>query len=138
MPESWSLEEAASVPVVYCTAYYSLVSRGRLRPGESVLIHSGSGGVGQAAISISLSLGCEVFTTVGSQQKVDFLMSKFPELSRDHILYSRSAKFEEDILNMTKSKGVNVVLNSLSGDKLQVRRIYSILVVSLRIGLFLS
>ena len=138
MPESWSLEEAASVPVVYCTAYYSLVSRGRLRRGESVLIHSGSGGVGQAAISISLSLGCEVFTTVGSQQKVDFLMSKFPELSRDHILYSRSAKFEEDILNMTKSKGVNVVLNSLSGDKLQVRRIYSILVVSLRIGLFLS
>ena len=138
MPESWSLEEAASVPVVYCTAYYSLVSRGRLRRGESVLIHSGSGGVGQAAISISLSLGCEVFTTVGSQQKVDFLMSKFPELSRDHILYSRSAKFEEDILNMTKSKGVNVVLNSLSGDKLQVRRIYSILVVSSRIGLFLS
>ena len=138
MPESWSLEEAASVPVVYCTAYYSLVSRGRLRRGESVLIHSGSGGVGQAAISISLSLGCEVFTTVGSQLKVDFLMSKFPELSRDHILYSRSVKFEEDILNMTKSKGVNVVLNSLSGDKLQVRRIYSILVVSSRIGLFLS
>ena len=138
MPESWSLEEAASVPVVYCTAYYSLVSRGRLRRGDSVLIHSGSGGVGQAAISISLSLGCEVFTTVGSQRKVDFLMSKFPELSRDHILYSRSAKFEEDILNMTKSKGVNVVLNSLSGDKLQVRRIYSILVVSSRIGLFLS
>ena len=85
-----------------------------------MLIHSGSGGVGQAAISISLSLGCEVFTTVGSQQKIDFLMSKFPQLSRDHILYSRSAKFEEDIMNMTKSKGVNVVLNSLAGDKLQV------------------
>ena len=85
--------------------------------------------MGQAAISISLSLGCEVFTTVGSQQKIDFLMSKFPQLSRDHILYSRSAKFEEDILNMTKSRGVNVVLNSLSGDKLQVRRIYFILIL---------
>ena len=94
-----------------------------------MLIHSGSGGVGQAAISISLSLGCEVFTTVGSQQKIDFLMSKFPQLSRDHILYSRSAKFEEDIMNMTKSKGVNVVLNSLAGDKLQVCCFISLIIV---------
>ena len=60
MPDSWSLEAAASVPVVYCTAYYSLIVRGRLRAGESVLIHSGSGGVGQAAISIALAMGCEV------------------------------------------------------------------------------
>lgn len=60
-----TLEEAASVPVVYTTAYYSLVVRGRMQRGETVLIHSGSGGVGQAAISIALSLGCRVFTTVG-------------------------------------------------------------------------
>lgn len=60
-----TLEQAASVPVVYATAYYSLVVRGRLRPGESVLIHSGSGGVGQAAIAIALSMRCRVFTTVG-------------------------------------------------------------------------
>lgn len=60
-----TLEQAASVPVVYATAYYSLVVRGRLRHGESVLIHSGSGGVGQAAIAIALSMQCKVFTTVG-------------------------------------------------------------------------
>lgn len=60
-----TLEQAASVPVVYATAYYSMVVRGRLRPGESVLIHSGSGGVGQAAIAIALSMNCRVFTTVG-------------------------------------------------------------------------
>lgn len=53
------------MPVVYATAYYALVVRGRLRPGESVLIHSGSGGVGQAAIAIALSQRCRVFTTVG-------------------------------------------------------------------------
>lgn len=53
------------MPVVYATAYYSLVVRGRLRPGETVLIHSGSGGVGQAAIAIALSKKCRVFTTVG-------------------------------------------------------------------------
>lgn len=53
------------MPVVYATAYYALVVRGRMRRGETVLIHSGSGGVGQAAIAIALSLGCRVFTTVG-------------------------------------------------------------------------
>lgn len=60
-----TLEEAASVPVVYATAYYALVVRGGMKKGESVLIHSGSGGVGQAAIAIALSMGCRVFTTVG-------------------------------------------------------------------------
>lgn len=60
-----SLEQAASVPVVYATAYYSLVVRGRLQSGETVLIHSGSGGVGQAAIAIALNMNCKVFTTVG-------------------------------------------------------------------------
>lgn len=65
VPDKWTLEEAATVPVAYSTAYYALVSRGHLQEGERVLIHSGSGGVGQAAISIALSYGCEIFTTVG-------------------------------------------------------------------------
>ncbi|GBN54927.1 Fatty acid synthase [Araneus ventricosus] len=65
VPDDWSLEEASTVPVAYSTAYYALIMRGHLRKGERVLIHSGSGGVGQAAIAIALSLGCEVFTTVG-------------------------------------------------------------------------
>lgn len=60
-----TLEEAATVPVVYATAYYALVVRGGMRKGESILVHSGSGGVGQAAIAIALSMGCRVFTTVG-------------------------------------------------------------------------
>ena len=60
VPSSWSLAEAATVPVAYATAYYSLVVRGRLRRGFSVLIHSGSGAVGLAAIQICLSRGCQV------------------------------------------------------------------------------
>ena len=63
----------------------------------------------------------QVFTTVGSQQKIDFLLSKFPGLEREHILYSRSTQFEQDLLSLTQSRGVHVVLNSLAGDKLQVR-----------------
>ena len=73
MPDSWSFEEGASVPVAYSTAYYALVVRGRLRRGEAVLIHSGSGGVGQAAIAIALSYGCTVYTTVGSEKVIDLL-----------------------------------------------------------------
>ncbi|KAL1480337.1 hypothetical protein MTO96_051115 [Rhipicephalus appendiculatus] len=65
IPETWSLQQAATVPMAYATAYYALLVHGHMRPGESVLIHSGSGGVGQAAISIALSMGCTVFTTVG-------------------------------------------------------------------------
>ncbi len=59
-PADWTAAQAATVPVAYCTAYYSLVMRGRLRPGQRVLIHSGSGAVGLAAIAICLHRGCEV------------------------------------------------------------------------------
>lgn len=65
VPDEWSLEEAATIPVVYATAYYALILRGKLEEGERILIHSGSGGVGQAAITIALSMGCDVYTTVG-------------------------------------------------------------------------
>ncbi|XP_014669584.1 PREDICTED: fatty acid synthase-like [Priapulus caudatus] len=119
VPESWTLREGATVPVVYATAYYALIVRGRLRKGERVLIHSGSGGVGQAAISVALHHGCEVFTTVGSHEKRDYLKHKFPQLQDKHFSNSRDASFEQEILIATKGKGVNVVLNSLADDKLQ-------------------
>ena len=64
VPKDWTLEQAATVPVAYATAFYALVVRGRIRAGETVLIHSGSGAVGQAAISIALRHGCRVLTTV--------------------------------------------------------------------------
>lgn len=70
VPDNWSMEEAATVPVVYATSYYALIIRGNLQPGQSVLIHSGTGGVGQAAINIALSMNCEIFTTVGKYFKI--------------------------------------------------------------------
>lgn len=119
VPSSWSLEQAASVPVVYATAYYSLVVRGRLRPGETVLIHSGSGGVGQAAIAIALSKNCKVFTTVGSAEKRAYLQERFPQLSAESFANSRDTTFEQHVLLHTKGKGVDLVLNSLAEEKLQ-------------------
>jgi len=52
-----------------------------MQPGETVLIHAGTGGVGQAAISIALSMGCKVFTTVGSPEKRQFLLKRFPQVN---------------------------------------------------------
>ncbi|KAK5643002.1 hypothetical protein RI129_009169 [Pyrocoelia pectoralis] len=119
VPEKWSLEEAATVPVVYGTSYYALIVRGQLKPGESVLIHAGAGGVGQASISIALHMGCTVFTTVGSQAKRDFLKQTFPQLKDENIGNSRDTSFEQLIMKQTCGRGVDVVLNSLAAHQLQ-------------------
>ncbi|XP_044766742.1 fatty acid synthase-like [Coccinella septempunctata] len=119
VPEKWSLEEASTIPIVYGTSYYALIVRGNLKPGESVLIHAGTGGVGQASIAIALHMGCKVFTTVGSQAKRDFLKKTFPQLTDRNIGNSRDSTFEQLVLSETDGRGVDVVLNSLAGDLLQ-------------------
>ncbi|XP_003423914.1 fatty acid synthase [Nasonia vitripennis] len=119
VPDKWTLEQAATIPVVYATSYYALCVRGGMRPGESVLIHAGSGGVGQASIAIALHMGCTVFTTVSSQEKRDFLKKNFPQLTDSHIGNSRDTSFEQLILTETNGRGVDLVLNSLAGEKLQ-------------------
>lgn len=105
VPEAWSLEDAATIPVVYTTAYYALVIRANIRHGDKVLVHSGSGGVGQAAISIALSYGCLVFTTVGSPEKKEYLKNRFPQLTDGNFFNSRDATFEKGILTATKGTG---------------------------------
>ncbi|XP_074080916.1 fatty acid synthase [Macrotis lagotis] len=119
VPTKWTLEEAASVPVVYTTAYYSLVVRGGIKQGETVLIHSGSGGVGQAAIAIALSMNCRVFTTVGSAEKRAYLQAKFPKLDATSFANSRNTSFEQHVMKHTGGKGVDLILNSLAEEKLQ-------------------
>lgn len=119
VPDKWTLEQAGTIPVVYATSYYALVVRGRMRPGESVLIHAGTGGVGQASISIALHAGCKVFTTVSSQEKRDFLKKTFPQLTDKNIGNSRDTSFEQLVLSETNGRGVDLVLNSLAEEKLQ-------------------
>ncbi|KAH7644723.1 fatty acid synthase-like protein 3 [Dermatophagoides farinae] len=117
VPDEWSLEDAATIPVIYTTAYYSLVMRGHLKLEDTVLIHSAAGGVGQAALNICQHYRCEIFVTVGNDVKRQFLIEKF-NIADDHIFSSRDTNFEYKIKLMTKSRGVDVVLNSLTGDKL--------------------
>ncbi|XP_045453923.1 fatty acid synthase-like [Melitaea cinxia] len=119
IPDEWTFEEAATVPTAYGTAYYALVMVGKIQKGESILIHAGSGGVGQAAINIALHYGAEVFTTVGTQEKRDFIKRLFPQLKDSHIGNSRDTSFEAMIKEQTNGKGVDLILNSLSDEKLQ-------------------
>ena len=114
VPDSWSMADAATVPCVYATAYYALVIRGRLKSGETVLIHAGTGGVGQAAINICLSLNCRVFTTVGTQEKRQWIRKRFPQMSDSCIASSRDVSFEERIMKETNGRGVDIILNSLT------------------------
>ncbi|KAJ8950730.1 hypothetical protein NQ318_011221 [Aromia moschata] len=119
VPDSWTLEEAATVPCVYATCYYAMILRGKMQPGESILIHAGTGGIGLAAISIALSMGCTVYTTVGSQEKRDYLIKTFPRLKPENIGNSRNTTFRRMIMQRTNKRGVDLVLNSLSAELFQ-------------------
>nr|XP_023029483.1 fatty acid synthase-like [Leptinotarsa decemlineata] len=119
VPDKFSLEEAATIPVVYGTVIYGLILRAQLKRGESILIHSGTGGVGQAAIRIALHYGCRIYTTVGTEEKREFLKQTFPSLKDHHIGNSRDTSFEKLVMRGTKGRGVDLVLNSLAEEKLQ-------------------
>ncbi|OTA94899.1 hypothetical protein M434DRAFT_70407 [Hypoxylon sp. CO27-5] len=118
MPDDLSFEEAASMPCVYMTVIHGLVHLARLEEGQTVLIHSACGGVGLAAMYICQMIGVDkIFATVGSDEKVQYLMDTF-NLPRSHIFSSRDAKFLPGIMRATNNRGVDVILNSLSGELL--------------------
>ena len=83
------------------------------------MIHGGTGGVGQAAITIALDYGCEVFATVSSEEKRQFLKDRFPQIKDHNLANSRSTDFEQQIRRATMGRGVDVVLNSLAYEMLQ-------------------
>ncbi|KAK6067118.1 polyketide synthase [Seiridium cupressi] len=112
-----SFEAASTIPVIWCTAYYSLVYVSRLEKGESVLIHAAAGGVGQSAIILAQMIGAEIFVTVGSEEKKNYLMKEY-KIPEDRIFFSRDTSFAGQIQDATKGRGVDVVLNSLAGDAL--------------------
>ncbi|KAF2113891.1 polyketide synthase 1 [Lophiotrema nucula] len=114
MPDTLTFEEAATIPTVYGTAIHCLVTAGHLRQGESILIHAATGGVGIAALYIARMIGAEIYCTVGSDAKRQFLTDTF-NIPTDRIFNSRDSSFLPAVLNATSGRGVDVVLNSLSG-----------------------
>lgn len=119
VPTKWTMEQASTVPYAYSIVYYALAVRGKLQRGESILIHDGSGDVGQAAISVALYYGAIVYTTVGSKEKREFLEKSFPQLMVARIGSSRDTSFEQFVMDATNGCGVDLVLNTLGDDKLQ-------------------
>ncbi|KAL2867458.1 type I polyketide synthase [Aspergillus lucknowensis] len=106
-----------TLPFVFSAALYALHYRAHIQSGDSVLIHSAAGGFGSAAIQIAQLAGAEIYATVGSEEKKDYLVNTF-NISRDRIFNSHDSSFLQDILAATDGRGVDIVLNSLTGDLL--------------------
>jgi polyketide synthase 1/15 len=113
VPRGWSFAEAAGVPVAFLTAMYGLADLARIRAGESVLVHAGTGGVGMAAVQLACRWGVEVFVTASRGKWATLRAMGFDE---DHIADSRTLDFEDKFFTATGGRGVNVVLNSLAGE----------------------
>ena len=109
---------AASVLVPGLTAYHCLVDIARLRRGEWVLVHSAAGATGQMAVRVAQMLGARVLATTSSEEKKRFLMDTFG-IPEDYIFHSRTNSFARGVMRVTGGRGVDCVLNSLSGDGLR-------------------
>ena len=114
-PEHLSFEQAATIPICFLTVQHALERLGRMQPGEQVLIHAATGGVGLAAIQIAQHLGAEIFATAGSPRKRDYLKS----LGIRHVMDSRSLDFAKQIMEATDGEGIDLVLNSLTGETIE-------------------
>ncbi|KAF4962500.1 hypothetical protein FSARC_9423 [Fusarium sarcochroum] len=118
IPAQLSFQDAASMPVAFLTAYYSLVEIGQLKNGQSVLIHDAEKDVGQAAIMISRHVKAEVFVAVSGPRARELITHKYG-IPMDHVLDIENSSFGPAILTATNSLGVDIVLNTLQGPLLQ-------------------
>ncbi|WP_415807489.1 SDR family NAD(P)-dependent oxidoreductase, partial [Mycobacterium avium] len=113
VPAGWSHTAAATASVVFATAYYALVDLADARPGQRVLVHAAAGGVGMAAVQLARHFGLEVFATA-SRGKWDTLRDM--GFDDDHLGDSRGLDFEDKFRAVTGGAGMDIVLDSLSGD----------------------
>ncbi|KAI9658404.1 MAG: Type I Iterative PKS [Bathelium mastoideum] len=114
IPDWMSFEEAATLAVVYGVSILALFDLADVKAGQRVLIHSGSGGVGIAAIQLCKYLGADIFTTAGTPEKRVWLSKRFG-IPSQNIFDSRSVHFAGQLLERTAGKGVDVILNSSTG-----------------------
>ena len=111
IPDGMDDAAAAGIPLVTVTAWYSLVDQADLQPGETVLIHSAAGGLGLAAIGVAKACGANVIATAGTERKRAYLR----RLGITHVLDSRDLSWADQVHVITEGRGVDVVLNSLTG-----------------------
>jgi len=112
-PSPVPMPEAGGLGIVFVTAYHTLVKLGRIQKGDTVLIHSATGGVGQAAVMIAQHFGANIIATAGSAAKREFLKSTY---GIQYVSDSHSLGWADDVMKWTNGKGVTMILNSLAGD----------------------
>jgi NADPH2:quinone reductase len=112
IPEGWTSIEAATLPENAFTVYDNVFTRARLQPGESILVHGGTSGIGTTAIMFAKALGSTVYATAGSPQKCAACMRLGATAAIDY----RAHDFVEEIAKITDKRGVNVVLDVVGGD----------------------
>lgn len=115
IPKPLSLLEAGGLPETYYTVYDNVFTRGRLKKGETILIHGGSSGIGSTAIQLAKHAGAIVYATAGSAEKCEFCRS----LGADEAIDYRAQDFSAEIKRLTGGKGVDVILDMVGGPYIQ-------------------
>ncbi len=112
VPQNLSMAEAASLPETYFTVWSNVFDRAKLQPGEGLLVHGGSSGIGVAAIQIARAMGCTVYVTAGSAEKCAFCES----LGATKAINYKTESFKDVIKEITEGNGVDVILDMIGGD----------------------
>ncbi len=115
VPRGLNLTEAAAIPETYFTVFDNVFTRGRLKPGETILVHGGSGGIGTTAIQLSKLFGSQVIATAGTADKCAFCRT----LGADHAIDYKTQDFVAEVKALTTKRGVDVILDTVGGAYIQ-------------------
>jgi NADPH:quinone reductase len=112
VPSTLSMLEAGATPETLMTVWHNVFERGHLQPGETILIHGGSSGIGTMAIQLAKAFGSKVIVTVGSMEKAEACL----KLGADHAINYKTADFVAEVKKITSGTGPNVILDMVGGD----------------------
>jgi len=112
VPSDLSMREAGAIPETLMTVWHNVFERGGLKPGETLLIHGGSSGIGTMAIQLAKAFGSKVIVTVGGQDKVDACL----KLGADRAINYKTEDFVTEVKTATGGAGANVILDMVGGD----------------------
>lgn len=112
LPEGFSMQQAAALPETFFTVWSNVFDRAQLQPGETLLVHGGSSGIGTTAIQLAKAFGSRVYTTAGSDEKCRYCQ----QLGADAAINYRDEDFVERIKTLTAGNGVDVILDMIGGD----------------------
>ena len=115
IPKGYTLLQAAALPENYFTVWTNVFQRGKLKAGESILIHGGSSGIGLTAIQLAHAFGAKVFCTVGNADKVAACLKVGADVAIDY----KMQDYVEEVLKLTDQKGVNAILDMVGGSYMQ-------------------